>query len=139
MFDTLVLQQLHKLVKGEIGDLPSPEAFHSVYVQRFKSKRIKAPTEVSGEFPMPVKALPADFAIQYRQFPDRTPPVSRTFFLTRKVLIEHAELFQGLLKKLWTLYLFACGKCQICVLHSEVGFPNTLTCSRHRFGRSIIC
>ena len=41
MFDTLILQQLHKLVEGEIGDLPSPQAFHTVYVQRFKSKCIK--------------------------------------------------------------------------------------------------
>ena len=120
MFDTFILQQLNELVEGEIGDLPSPEAFHTVYVQRFKSKRIKASTKVSRQFPMPIQALPADLAIQYRQFPDSTPPIIRTFFLTRKVLIEHAELFQGLLKKLWTLYLFACGKCQIRVLHTKL-------------------
>ena len=138
MFDTLILQQLHKLVEGQIGDLPSPEAFHTVYVQRFKSECIKAPTEVGGEFPVPVKALPADFAIQYRQFPDSTPPIIRAFLLTRKTFIELAELFQGLLEKLWTLYLFACGKCQIRVFHSEV-CPNALTCRWQRFGRSIVC
>ena len=114
MFDTFILQQLNKLVEGEIGDLPSPEAFHTVYVRRFKSKRIKASTEVGGKFPVPVKALPADLAIQYRQFPDSTPPIIRTFFLTRKeTFIQYAELFQGLLQKLWALYLFACGKRQI--------------------------
>ena len=150
MFDTFILQQLNELVEGEIGDLPSPEAFHTVYVQRFKSKRIKASTKVSRQFPMPIQALPTDLAIQYRQFPDRTPPIIRTFFLTRKVLIEHAELFQGLLKKLWTLYLFACGKCQIRVLHTKLCLwhnlsllyivcPNALTCRWHRFGRSIVC
>ena len=110
MFDTFILQYLDKLIKREVGDFTSPQAFHSVYVQRFKSKRIKAPTEVGGEFPMPVKTLPADFPIQYRQLTHCTPPVIRTLFLTRKAFIQHAELFQGLLKKLWTLYLFACGK-----------------------------
>ena len=75
MFDTFILQQRNKLVEGEIRDFTSPEAFHTVYVQRFKSKRIKAPTEVGSEFPVPVKALLTDFAIQYRQFPDSTPPI----------------------------------------------------------------
>ena len=137
MLDTFILQQHNKLVKCQVGDLPSPEAFHTVYVQRFKSKCIKPFAEVGSEFPVPVKALPADFAIQYRQFPDRTPPIIRTFFLTRKAFIQYAELFQGLLKKLWTLYLFACRKCQICVLHSEV-CAYALSCSGQWFGRSII-
>ena len=138
MFDTFILQQRNKLVESEIGDFPSPEAFHSCQVQRFKSECIKASTQVGSEFPMPVKALSADLAIQYRQLSDGTPPVSRTFFLTRKALVERAELFQGLLQELWTLYLFACGKCQICVLHTEV-CPNALTCRRLQFGRSIVC
>ena len=138
MFDTLILQQRNKLVKCQIGDLPSPEAFHTVYVQCFKSECIKASTKVSGEFPVPVKALPADLAIQYTKFSDRTPPVSRTFFLASKVLIEHAELFQGLLQELRRLYLLTRAKCQICVLHTEV-CPNALTCSGYRFGRSIVC
>ena len=138
MFDTLVLQQLHKLVEGEIGDLPSPQAFHTVYVQRFKSKCIKASTQVSRQFPMPIQTLPCDFPIESCECSHGTPPVIRTFFLTRKTLVEVAELSQGLLQELWTLYLFACGKCQICVLHSEV-CPNALTCRRHRFGRSIFC
>ena len=138
MFDTFILQQRNQLPEREVGDLSSPQAFHAVYVQLFKSKCIKTSTKVGSKFPVPVKALSCDFAIQYRQFPDRTPPIIRTFFLTRKVLIEHAELFQGLLKKLWTLYLFACGKCQICVFHTEV-CPNALTCRWQRFGRSIVC
>ena len=84
MFDTLVLQQLHKLVEGEIGDLPSPQAFHAVYVQRFKRKCIKASTQVSGEFPMPIQTLPCDFPIESCKCSHRTPPIIRTFFLTRK-------------------------------------------------------
>ena len=151
MFDTFILQQLQKLVESEIGDFTSPEAFHSCQVQRFKSKCIKASTQVGSEFPMPVKALSADLAIQYRQLSDGTPPVSRTFFLTRKALVERTELFQGLFQELWTLYLFVCRKCQICVLHSKlcqwhnlsllyIVCPNALTCRRKpRFGRSIVC
>ena len=151
MFDTFILQQRNKLVKCQIGDLPSPEALHTVYVQRFKSKCIKPLAEVGSEFPVPVKALPADLAIQPRQLAHGTPPVIRTFFLTRKeTFIELAELFQGLLQELWRLYLFACAKCQICVLHSKlcqwhnlsllyIVCPNALTRSGQRFGRSIVC
>ena len=84
MFDTFILQQLNKLVEGEIGDLPSPEAFHTIYIQRFKSKRIKASTKVSRQFPMPIQALPTDLAIQYRQLPDRTPPVIPNLFSYEK-------------------------------------------------------
>ena len=150
MFDTFIFQQLYKLTECQIGDFTSPQAFHSCQVQRFKSKCIKASTKVGSEFPVPVKALSTDFPIQYRQFPDRTPPVSRTFFLTRKGLIEVVEFFQGLLQELRTLYLLTCAECQICVLHTKlcqwhnlsllyIVCPNALTCRRQRFGRSIVC
>ena len=138
MFDTFILQYLNKLTECQVGDFTSPQAFHTVYVQRFKSECIKPLAEVGSEFPVPVKALPADFAIQYCQFPDRTPPVFRTFFLTRKALVEVAELFQGLLEKLWALYFLTRAKRQICVFHTEV-CPNALTCRWQRFGRSIVC
>ena len=138
MFDTFILQYLDKLIEREVGDFTSPQAFHSVYVQRFKSQCIKASTEIGGKFPVPVKTLPADFPIQPCQLTHSTPPVARPFFLTRKAFIQHAEVFQGLLMKLRTLYLFACGKCQIRVLHTEV-CPNALTCNRQGFSRSIVC
>ena len=140
MFDTFILQYLNKLTECQVGDFTSPQAFHAIKVKRFKSKCIKPLAEVGREFPMPVKALPADFAIQYRQFPDRTPPIIRTFFLTRKeTFTQYAELFQGLFQKLRRLYLLTCGKCQKSVFHSEV-CPNALTCRRKpRFGRSIVC
>ena len=83
MFDTLVLQQLHKLVEGEIGDLPSPQAFHTVYVQRFKSKCIKASTQVSGEFPMPIQTLPCDFPIESCECSHGTPPVIIPFLIEK--------------------------------------------------------
>ena len=138
MLETFELQNLNKLVEGEVRYFPSPQFLHTRYIQRFKCKRIKASTEVGSQFPMPIQALSTDLAIQYRQCPDRTPPVIRTFFLTRKAFIELAELFQGLLQELRRLYLLTCAECQICVLHSEV-CPNALTCRWHRFGRSIVC
>ena len=137
MFDTLKLQYLNKLIEGEVGYFPAPQFLHACYIQCFKRKRIKASTEIGSEFPVPVKALSTDLPIQYRQFPDSTPPVARPFFLARKTFIQYAEVFQGLLEKLWTLYLFTCGKCQIRVFHTEV-YPNALTCRRQRVGRSIV-
>ena len=138
MFDTLILHQLNKLTECQVGDFPSPQAFHSCQVQRFKSKSIKASTKVSCQFPMPIQALPTDLAIQPCDFPNTTPPIIRTFDFPGKALVEVAELFQGLLKKLWTLYLFACRKRQICVLHSEI-CSYALSCSEHRFGGSVVC
>ena len=138
MFETFELQYLNKLIESEIGDFTSPEAFHACQVQRFKSKCIKASTQVSGEFPMPILALPTDFPIQSCELPDSTPPVSRTFFLTRKAFIEYTELFQGLFQKLRRLYFLACAKRQKSVLHSEV-CPHTFTRSGQRFSRSIVC
>ena len=137
MFETFELQYLNKLIESEIGDFTSPEAFHACQVQRFKSKSIKASTQVSGEFPMPIFALPSDFPIQSCEFSDSTPPVIRAFDFTRKAFIELAELFQGLFQKLRRLYLLACAKRQKSVLHTEV-CPHTFTRSGQRFGRSVV-
>ena len=138
MFDTLVLQQPNKLVKCQIGDFPSPEAFHSCQVQRFKSKSIKASTKVSRQFPMPIQALPTDLAIQHCYFSNSTPPIIRTFDFTRKeTLVEVAELFQGLFQELRRLYLLTRAKCQIRVLHTEV-CSYALSCSGQWVGRSIV-
>ena len=138
MFDTFILQQLNKLTQCQIGDFTSPEAFHSCQVQRFKSKSIKASTKVSGEFPMPIQALPTDLTIQPCDFPNTTPPIIRTFDFPRKALVQVAELFQRLFQELRRLYLLTCGKGQICVFHSEI-CSYALTCSEHRFGGSVIC
>ena len=138
MFDTLELQQLNKLVKGEVRDLTSPKTLHAVYVQCFKSQCIKAPTtKVSREFPMPVFALVGNFTIKPREFPDRTPPIMRTFFLTRKTLVESTEVFQGLFQELRRLYLPTCGKRQVSIFHTEV-CTHTFTRSGQGFGRSIV-
>ena len=137
MFETLILQNLNKLTECEIGDFPSPKAFHACQVQRFKSKCIKASTQVSREFPMPILTLPSDFPIESCEFSDSTPPVIRAFDFTRKTFVELAELFQGLFQKLRRLYLLACAKRQKSVLHTEV-CPHTFTRSGQRFGRSVV-
>ena len=138
MFETFELQYLNKLIESEIGDFPSPQAFHSVYVQRFKSKCLKASTQVSRKFPMPILAFPTDLPIKPCKLSHTPPPVIRTFLFSRKTLIECAELFQGLLQKLRRLYFLTCAKCQVSVFHSEV-CPHTFTRSGQGFGRSIVC
>ena len=137
MFETFELQYLNKLTKCQVRYFTSPKAFHSSQVQRFKSECIKASTQVSGEFPMPILTLPSDFPIESCELPDSTPPVSRTFFLTRKVLVKCAELFQGLLQELRGLYLLTCAKRQVSVFHTEV-CPHTFTRSGQGFGRSVV-
>ena len=41
MFQRLELKNLNKLVEGEVGDFPSPEAFHTRKVQRFGRDKVK--------------------------------------------------------------------------------------------------
>ena len=84
MFETFELQYLNKLTECEVRDFTSPKAFHSSQVQRFKSECIKASTQVSSEFPMPILTLPTDFPIESCELSNRTPPVIRTFFLYEK-------------------------------------------------------
>ena len=137
MFKTFELQNLNKLTKCQVRDFTSPKAFHSFQVQRFKGKCIKASTKVSRQFPMPILALPTDFPIQSCELSDSMPPIIRTFFLTRKAFIELAKLFQGLFQELRRLYLFACGKRQESVFHSEV-CTYTFTRSGQGFGSCIV-
>ena len=59
MLDTLILQYLNKLVKGEIGDFAAPKAFHTVKVQGFNGNRIKSLTEFRGKLPMKIFCVDA--------------------------------------------------------------------------------
>ena len=138
MFDTLILQQLHKLVEGEIGDLPSPEAFHTVKVERLSSDKVKPSAKVSGEFPMPVFALVGNFTIKPCELSNSAPPVARAFLFTTHGFIEVVEVFQGLFQKLRRLYLLTGVKCQKRRLHTKI-CTYALSCSGQRFNRSVIC
>ena len=83
MFETFELQYLNKLIESKVGDFPSPQAFHSCQVQRFKSKCLKT-----------LHICFANPCVGESWLPDSTPPVIRTFLFSRKTLIEGAELFQ---------------------------------------------
>ena len=60
MFLTLILQYLNKLGERKIGDLTSPQAFHTVKIQGFKDYGIKSFTEFACQLPMEIFALVAD-------------------------------------------------------------------------------
>ena len=64
MFDALILQYLNKLVKGEIGDFPSPQAFHPIKVQRLGNDRIKPFAQVGSNLVVRVGWLYADTTVQ---------------------------------------------------------------------------
>ena len=67
MFDALILQYLNKLIERKIGDLTSPQAFHTLKVQRLGNDRIKPFAQVSSNLVVPVLALVADMPIQSAQ------------------------------------------------------------------------
>ena len=107
MFSTLILQYLNKLVKGEVRDFTSPEAFHTLKVQRLGNDRVKPFAQVGSNLVVPVLALVGDMLIQPRKVSDSTPPVIRTFDLSADSFVEGAKFFQGVFEKLWRLFLFA--------------------------------
>ena len=136
MFLTLIFQYLNKLVKSEVRDLTTPEAFHPVKVQRFGGDKVKSSTQVGGKFPMPVFTLVADFAIETCEFSDGTPPIVRAFDFTRKAFVEVTELFQRHFQGLWVLYLLTRVQGQVGI-HTKI-YPYAFTCSKIGFGRRIV-
>ena len=129
MFLTLILQYLNELVERKVRDFTSPEAFHAVKVQRFNRNRIKLLAKFGSEFSMKVFALVGYLPMQAGELPHTPPPTIRTFHFARKVFVETTKFVQGLLQRLWVLFLFTPAKCQIRVFHTEV-CPNALTCCR---------
>ena len=103
MFETFELQYLNKLIESKVRDFTSPKPFHTVKVQRFGRDEVKPSAKVGGKFPMPVSTLVADFAIEYSEGSDSTPPVIRTFDFTRYCFIELPKCVQGLFQELWVL------------------------------------
>ena len=77
MFETLELQNLNKLVERKIGDFASPQAFHSVKVQRLGYDGIKPFAQVCSTFVVPVFALVGNLAIETGEFADSTPPIDQ--------------------------------------------------------------
>ena len=151
MFDTLILQYLNKLVKGEVRDFPSPQAFHTIKVQRLSNDRIKPFAQVGSNLVMPVLALVADFPIEPGELANSTPPIPGTFLLARKGFVQGSEFFQGAFQKLRRLFLFPSAKCQVRLqpgfglgidqIHSlyYIVYSYALTCSRTGFGGGVVC
>ena len=137
MFSTLILQYLNKLVKGEVRDFTSPEAFHTLKVQRLGNDRIKPFAQVSSNLVVPVLALVADMPIQPRKVSDTPPPIVRTFDLSADSFVEGAKFFQGVFEKFWRVFLFAVAKGQV-GLHTKI-YSYALTCSRTGLGSGGIC
>ena len=127
MFDALILQYLNKLIERKIGDLTSPQAFHTLKVQRFGNDRIKPFAQVGSNLVVPVLALVGDMPIQSRKFSDTPPPIVRTFYLSTDCFIECAKFFQGVFQKFWRVFLFAVAKGQV-GLHTKI-YSYALTCS----------
>ena len=127
MFLTLILQNLNKLIERKIRDFTPPKPFQvSVKVQSFKDNRIKLLTEFACQLPLKVFALVADFSIETCKLPNTSPPAVRTLNLSRKTFIQRPKFVQGVLQRLWVLFLFTRAKCQVRGFHTKV-CPNTLT------------
>ena len=137
MFDTLILQYLNKLVKGEVRDFPSPKAFHAIKIQGLGNDRIKPFAQVGSNLVVPVPALVGYMPIQPRKSSNTPPPIPRAFDLSAQCFVECAKFFQGVFQELWRLFLFAGAKGQV-RLHTEV-YSYALTCSRIGFGCGSVC
>ena len=138
MFDTLELQNLNKLIKSEIGDFASPEAFHRIKVQRLGSNKVEPLTQVGRRFVVPISALVSDLTIKPCQFPDGTPPIIRVSFdLSTDSFVEFAELVQGVFQGLRMVEFLTRIQSQI-GLHAEV-YPYAFTCSGEDFFGGAIC
>ncbi len=137
MFDALEPQNLNELVKGEIRDFASPQAFHTLKVQRLGNDGIKPFAQVGSNLVVPVLALVGDMPIQPRKSSDTPPPIVRTFDLSTNSFVECAKFFQGVFQKLWRLFLFAVTKSQV-GFHTEV-YSYALTCSRIGFRCGSVC
>ena len=137
MFETLEFQYLNKLVKGEVRDFSTPEAFHAVKVERLGGDKVKPSAEVSGKFPMPISALVGDMPIQSCELTHTSPPVVRAFDFTAECLVQFPKLVQRLFQKLWRLYFLAIAQCQKCVFHTEV-CTYTFTRSLQRFSICVV-
>ena len=88
---------------------------------------------------MKVFALVADFPIETCYLSHTPPPAIRTFLLTAQCLVERPKFVQRLFQRLWVLFFLTRAKCQIRVFHTEVGFPNALTCCWQRFEVGVGC
>ena len=138
MFLTLILQYFNKLVEGEIGDFPSPQAFHPRKVQGFNGNGVEPLTKFRGELPMKVFTLVANPSIEACDFSHTPPPTVRTFLFTGQFFVETPKFLQVRFQRLGVLFLLTRAQCQICVFHTEV-CPNALTCCRQRFCFYKVC
>ena len=152
MFLTLILQYPNKLVKGEVRDFTSPQAFHARKVQGFNNDCIEPFTKFTCQLPMKVFALIADFPIEMGELPYTPPPPVRTFLLTRKTFVERPKFVQVRFQRLWVVFLLTRAERQICVLHAGFGLgidqihslyyivcPNTFTRRWQRFRFYKVC
>ncbi len=137
MFQTLELQNLNKLVKGEVRHFSSPQAFHTVKVERLGSDKVKLSAQVSCEFPMPIAPLVSNFAVKPRKIVNGTPPVARPFGFSTDGFVAFSELVQGAFKELWRLYFLTGVEREKSVFHTEV-CTYTFTRSRQDFFTGII-
>ena len=132
MFLTLIRQYLNKLIERKIGDLTSPQAFHTLKVQGFNGDCIKPLAKFARQLPLKVFALVAYPSIETCEVSHAPPPAVRTFNLARKTFVERPKFIQGAFQRLGVLFLLTRAERQICVFHTEI-CPNTLTRCRQRF------
>ena len=138
MFETLELQNLNKLVEGEVRDFPSPKPFHALKVQLLSRNQVEPSAQVSRKFPMPIFTLVGNFTIETCQLTHSTPPVIRAFLFTTQCLVEIAKFFQGVPQRLWVLFFLTGVKTEIGVVFDTEVYAYALTCSSKSFGCGIV-
>ena len=100
MFETLELQYLNKLVEGEVRDFASPQAFHTLKIQRLGNDGIKPFAQVCRTLVVLISALVRDVPVEPCEFTDTSPPIARTFHFPTQCLVKCSEFFQGVFQEL---------------------------------------
>ena len=134
MFETLELQYLNKLVKGnQVRDFASPKPFHTLKVERLGSDTVKPSAKVGCKFPVPIFALVGNFTVKPCQFSQSAPPIARAFDFARQAFAKGAKFVQGRFEGLRMLYLLTGVQRQI-RLHTEVCSYTFTRSGQHFFG-----
>ena len=142
MFETLVFENLHKLIKSKVPDFTPPKAFHAVNIQCLGDNGIEPFAQICCQFPMPVFSLVRNVTVKTSQSTNGTPPV-RAFDLPTQCFTKFKErqcrilkFGQRLFQRFRMLDFFTGVQCQIGI-QAEV-YSYTLTYRRQDFFRFII-
>lgn len=124
-----VLQNVAKLAKGDVSNLPAPEPVHGFDIQRFQNDDVKAVSQIMGQLEEPITPLVGDPLMNAVQVVFGFPPVSGAFHFPGHSAVRLADVVQASFEELRRSNLFA-------VRESQEGFQ-TEVCANDGVTQSV--